>query len=74
VQRDGTLVLRWRGPVSRAEWGLDDFGDWPEVVRVTAAFAGRFTRVPACHHRRRAGPSARHQVRMTGPGEEMMTA
>jgi hypothetical protein len=27
----GTLVLV-------AEWGLDDFGDWPEVVRVTAAF------------------------------------
>ena len=27
----GTLVLV-------AEWGLDGFGDWPEVVRVTAAF------------------------------------
>ena len=21
-----------------AEWGLDSFGDWPEIVRVTAAF------------------------------------
>ena len=27
----GTVVLV-------AEWGLDGFGDWPEVVRVTAAF------------------------------------
>ena len=27
----GTLVLV-------AEWGLDSFGDWPEIVRVTAAF------------------------------------
>ena len=27
----GTLVLV-------AEWGLDGFGDWPEIVRVTAAF------------------------------------
>ena len=27
----GTVVLV-------AEWGLDGFGDWPEIVRVTAAF------------------------------------
>jgi hypothetical protein len=27
----GTLVLA-------GEWGLIDFGDWPEVVRITAAF------------------------------------
>src|SRR5713101_3124808 len=27
----GTVVLV-------AEWGLDSFGDWPEIVRVTAAF------------------------------------